>query len=799
MCLALAVGTCLLYWPVGSFDFITFDDPDYTFNNPHIQHGLTWHSFIWCFQAGYASNWHPLTWMTHILDWSLYGPKAGGHHLTNLALHIANTLLLFVVLKQMTGAFWRSAAVAALFAWHPMHVESVAWIAERKDVLCAFFFLLTLWAYGRYAKVRIQHSEFRLQNAEPTQHAPRRTQHATRNTHDAPRKTPHAPRPMHPVSILHSPSSVFYLLSLFFFALGLMAKQMLVTLPFVLLLLDWWPLRRFAQTRIGSALATPGWQTLLLEKVPFLALALGAGALTLMAQNRGGAGGAVLSLETFATGDRTINALVSYLSYIQKLFWPADLAVFYPLPQAPWPAAQVAVAVLCLAGISLLALWGRSTRPYLAFGWCWFLGTLVPVIGLVKVGLQSMADRYTYIPYIGLFVAICWACYEITSGWRYHRAVLVLASVAALAVLGAATHRQVQYWKNGGTLFSHTIAVTRDNYMSLHSLGDFYLTKGQLTNAQVQFEHALSIAPGYSPAQNDLGKTLSRLGKTNEARSHYLEALRLEPDSPEANYNLGDMVMAEGKTNEALQHYQTALAVAPHAARFFDIGNILSRQGKPTEAVEAYQQALRLNPALAEAHNNLACLLAALGQPAQAETHFREALRGQPNFADALSSYGNLLLQQGRIQEGIARLNEALKSDPNHADAHYNLGEALRAVGDRSGAVAQFRAVLRVKPDQVDALNNLAWLLATDSNPGNRDPAEGLRLAERACQQTTNQAPACLATLAAAYAGVGRFPEAIEAAKRACQLFLSADETNLARRAGEQLGFYQAGRPYREP
>ena len=446
-CLVLGLGTMLLYGPVTDFDFISLDDTAYVVNNFHINGGLNWHELPWCFQAGHAGNWHPLTWISHALDCQFFGLRPGGHHATNVAIHTANSVLLFLILRRMTGAFWRSFVVAALFAWHPLHVESVAWIAERKDVLCALFWMLTLWAYLNYAVKR---------------------------------------------------GVGRYSLVLLLFALGLMAKPMLVTLPFVLLLLDWWPLNRLrlnpggfsrsatvpvasvgvpptefvthvandsglnaaTEAKTGPARAEL-FVSLIVEKIPFFLLAVACCVLTIVAQHRSEA---MASLSDLPFKDRLMNAVVSYLRYLEKIVWPADLSILYPFTVA-WPRWEIVLAVVTLAAITALFAWRRAAGPYLLVGWLWFLGTLIPVIGLVQVGAQAMADRYAYIPSIGIFLALCWGAYDLVKDLPHHRGFLLVVSIAILTACVLVSSRQIQFWKNSGTLFSHAIEVTRDNFV----------------------------------------------------------------------------------------------------------------------------------------------------------------------------------------------------------------------------------------------------------------------------------------------------------------------------------------------
>jgi hypothetical protein len=484
ICLLLALITLALYWPATHFDFINYDDPDYVIYNPPIQHGITGAGLVWAFKTRHASNWHPLTWASHMADCALYGLNPGGHHLTNLLFHAANVVLLFLVLCQWTGAPWRSALVAALFAWHPLHVESVAWVSERKDVLSAFFWLLTLAAYGRYAKGR----------------------------------------------------KVFYCLALFFFALALLSKPMVVTLPFVLLLLDFWPLKRTA---------APG---LFVEKIPFFALAALECVATLWAQS---GANSVVNFGILPFSARVANALVSCVLYLWKMLWPVDLALPYPYSHiwTFWPAAGAGCLLLLISAGAIL----RARRePYLIVGWLWFLGTLTPVIGLAQTGIQPMADRYTYAPLIGIFIMAVWA---IPGAWtRWPRPGLVFGAVVAgvLGFLLAGAETQLQYWRNSVALFSHTVAVTRNNILAEYNLAEALARQGDEALAVVHYQRALAIEP-------------------NRVEAHY-------NSQTQAHYNLGLIFRAHKQWAEAEAQFRACLREDPSLARARDNLDAVQRE-----------------------------------------------------------------------------------------------------------------------------------------------------------------------------------------------------------------------------
>ncbi|MEW6657611.1 MAG: tetratricopeptide repeat protein [Thermodesulfobacteriota bacterium] len=506
LCLLLAGGTLLVYSQVSRHDFLTFDDDMYVTNNPVVRAGLTWPGLKWAFTAFHSSNWHPLTWLSHMLDCHLFGLRPGGHHVTNVVLHLANTILLFLFLARVTRALWPSAAVAALFALHPLHVESVAWVAERKDVLSTFFWLLALWAYAVYVA---------------------------------------------------APSLLRYLAVVLAFALGLMTKPMVVTLPFVLLLLDYWPLGRVP----GGPGAAPGvagtgdpqpvaakrvyWQ-LLQEKIPLLALTVLSCLITVAAQK---GSGAVMPMAIRPLGPRIANALVAYVQYLVKMFWPYPMIFFYPLAPVPW--WEAAGAGLALLVLTVFLLYGSRRHPYLAVGWLWYLGTLVPVIGLVQVGGQAMADRYTYVPFIGLFIIAAWGISEATAGWRHRSIVLSTSAAALLLACLLASWGQAGYWRNSETLFTRAIDLNSNNYMAYHHLGMDLVNRGQLDQAIAMYQKTLSLAPQYPSAYNNLAIAYAKQGRFKEAIPHFKEAIRLTPDNVSFYRNLALAYNQEGKKSEA--------------------------------------------------------------------------------------------------------------------------------------------------------------------------------------------------------------------------------------------------------
>ncbi|MGW8222879.1 MAG: tetratricopeptide repeat protein, partial [Syntrophobacteria bacterium] len=671
ICLFLVLATLTVYWQVGNYEFVNFDDDKYIIENFHVQKGLTRDSVIWAFTATHVSNWHPLTWLSHMLDFQLYGLNPSGHHLTNVFFHLVNTLLLFLVLKLMTGALWRSGLVAALFAVHPLHVESVVWVAERKDVLSTLFWMLTLWAYLGYTK---------------------------------------------------RPGVKRYLVILLAFALGLMAKPMLVTLPFVLLLLDYWPLKRIelGQSAIGLPAASqpstiankPGAQAfrLLLEKTPMFVLAAVSSVVTFIVQKSGGAVGA---LETYPFKIRMANALLSYVIYLKKMIWPQNLAVFYPHPGQSLPMWQAAGAGLLLVVVSIAVIRAGRRYPYLPVGWLWYVGTLVPVIGLVQVGDQAMADRYTYVSLIGLFIVVAWGVPDVARSWRYGKSALALATGSLLVALMVSTSLQLKHWKNSLTLFDHALSVTENNYLAHLNFGAALADQERTEEAITHYHRSLQIAPNYAKAYNNLGLALAQQGKNDEATAHYLKALQLNPDYARAHNNLGVVLTRTGEFEKAIAHYYEALTLEPDWVEVYNnLANAFLTQGKFDQAIFYYSEILRIKPNYAEAHNNMAITLASRGRFLEASVHYSEALRLKPSSAEINNNLAVALFNLGKVQGAIAHYTKAIELSPNYSEAHNNLGNALLQQGKLSQAVSSFERALEIRPAYAEAHNNLGVALA---------------------------------------------------------------------------------------
>ena len=709
VCLTLVAITWLVFGQTLGHDFVNFDDHTYVYDNPFITRGISIDGIIGAFTHTHARNWHPLTTISHMLDCQLFGLKAGGHHFTNVLLHSIAVVLLFLVLQQMTGGLWQSAFVASLFAIHPLHVESVAWISERKDVLSAVFFMLTLGAYTHYAR---------------------------------------------------APSIRRYLLVAFVFALGLMSKPMLVTVPFVLLLLDYWPLERFdagpfknakrcshgaaspcdgqrserldtaRRLQRRQAIASGQWSImrgLFLEKVPLIALSAVSCAATLLAQ-RFSAG----ATDQLPLAWRLNNAAISYVAYIWQMFWPAQLAAFYPHPNDQLSPRQFFLAITFLAAVSLLAIRWRKERPYIFTGWFWYVGMLVPVIGLVQVGEQARADRYTYLPQIGLYVVIVWGITDLlaavmtrqsgsrpvttklrgsregqtegSDGRGYKR---FCAAIAAATIIGLSWRAFIQtsYWKNSEMLWNHTLAVTNDNDTAHNNLGYLFMQHGELDSAISQFQAALEI-------------------RSRHAAAHY---------------NIGGAII----------------------------------------------------------ENNLATALARKGLIDDAISHCEKAVKLRPDYGDPYFNLGSLLFQQGRIDEAIAQWQKALATQPDDAGFHSALANAFLKKGLYKDAITEYDHAVRIAPHDPLARNDLAWLLATSSDASIRDGTRALELAQQAVQLSGGKDPVYLRTFAAACAESGRFTDAEQTARQALQAANVQGNSALANALQDEIALYELGLPYR--
>jgi Flp pilus assembly protein TadD len=620
ICVFLVTSILIVYWQALDFPFSNLDDPLYVSENIQVQSGLTLDRILWALTTSHAGFWIPLTWLSYMVDYEIFGPLPGGYHLTNILLHILNTLLLFIVLKKMTGRFWRSSLVAALFALHPLHVESVVWITERKDVLSTFFWLLTIWAYVRYVE--------------------------------------------RPVISRYLPIPLFLIL-------GLMAKPMLVTLPFVLLLLDYWPLGR---CRFTAAAAPPGatpatlpFPKMVREKIPLFVIIIAASIALFLIQKT-----AMSPFDTHPLGFRIQNALVSYIKYISQAIWPSHLGFLYPFPKA-FPAWQVAGSAILLISITLSAIAAAKKRPYFIIGWFWYLGTLVPVIGLVQVGHQAMADRFTYIPLIGLYIVFVWTITAVIPLKR-RRLVLILIALILLPALTITSRIQAGYWADNETILKHTRDITGDNHFLQLLLGGIRIRQGRHSEAVDLLTASIRQRPDNWEAQYDLALALSNQGKHDEALPHYVRSLAIKPDNPEALNNLGLTMTALGRTDEAVIYYSQALQIEPeHVEALNNLGLALIKSGRTTEAIRHFSRALELKPDFVGAHNNLGIVLMRQGKAAEAVVHYKAALRLEPGLAQLHNNMGKALLELGRTEEAIASFSEALRLNPGYIGARRNL------------------------------------------------------------------------------------------------------------------------------
>ena len=700
LCIFLAAITWVVFGQTLRHDFLNYDDNRYVYENPEVTRGLTIHGIVWAFTNRHANNWHPLTSISHMLDCQLFGLNPGGHHFVNVFLHTVAVILLFLVLRAMTGSIWRSAFVAAVFAVHPLRVESVAWISERKDVLSAVFFMLTLGAYARYAR---------------------------------------------------QPSLGRYVAMSILFALGLMSKPMLVTVPFVLLLLDYWPLGRFAGRGTN--------RRLIFEKIPLLLLSIALCTVTLWAQTRG-----MVGVEKLPLVLRVNNALVTCVIYLQQMIWPVRLAVFYPHPEDSLQLWEVALAVGVLAIITTGAIALRHRFAYLITGWFWYLVMLAPVIGIIQVGSQAHADRYTYLPHIGLYLAVTWAASDALAFRPHRKRILDALAVLAIATLSWRAWIQTSYWRNSESLWLHTLAVTSENPVAHNSFGILLLRQDRVNEAIDQFQRALNIDPTYGDAHNNLSVALTRKGLPDEAIAHLRMFLTSYPEEAKAHYNLGNALLQKGELNDAIAAYEKALSIqSNYAEARYNLGIAFQQSGRIDEAIAQYQK----------------------------------ALQDKPDYAEAYYMLGNNLLVKGRIDEAIESYQQALRIRADYPQVQNNIGLALMQKGRPSEAIAHWEKTLQIRSDFVDALNNLGWVLATYPEASIRNGARAVALAERAYQLSGDKKPAILRTLAAAYAESGRFTEAMDIAQRGLELAKTQGNSVLASIFEGDIALYQANAPVR--
>lgn len=683
ICIVLALLVWISFGQTIHFGFVNFDDDVYVYRNPHVTGGLTRSDASWAFTHVHSSNWHPLTWLSHMLDAQVYGLNAGGHHATNVLLHAATVILLFLLLRRLTGFMWRSAFVAAVFAIHPLRTESVAWIAERKDILSGLFFVLTLAAYIRYARRAWSFGR----------------------------------------------SAVVVLM----LSCALMAKPVAVTIPFVLLLLDYWPLKRWTTAK-GHAIP---WRVVL-EKIPLVALSAALCVVTIFAQEE--------AVSPIPLITRVDNAAVSCIVYLRQMIYPSGLVVFYPFPENGLPLWKIVGAFTLLLAISALVVATRRRQPWLLFGWLWYLGTLVPMIGILQVGAQAHADRYTYLPQIGLCLGLVWVVAEAGIRWR-RIANLSLngACVTILIVLVVCTRNQVSYWRNSHTLWARALAFTSRNVIAENNLGNALLDEGNLDGAIVHLQNARQIKPDDPKAAFNLGNALIQKGRLNDGIENLTQALQFKPDYAEAHINLASAFLKVDRVDDAINHYQKALQIEPnqatawndlgyallqkgkvdeatsciHKATHLDrnepdawnnLGNAMIQEGNADDAITDYHTALQLKPDYPEANYNLGTALIQKGRMDDAISHFQLALQFKPDYASAAYNIGIARLHQGRVGEAVEYFQKAIQINPAYAEAHYNLGNALIQQGKVDDAISHFRQALQIEPGQFITRNNLGYI-----------------------------------------------------------------------------------------
>jgi tetratricopeptide (TPR) repeat protein len=817
ICVLLVVVVFVVFGQTLRHEFVNFDDDLYVYQNPVVIKGLTFQGISHVFTHQMCDFYHPFTMMSLMLDAQVYGLNPGGYHLTNVLLHAANAVLLFLVLRRMmrlraeasspqvglrsnksieattpqvglgtdnsvgavatpAGALWPSAFVAAVFALHPLRVESVAWVTERKDMLSGLFFVLTLGAYVRYTRG--------------------------------------------PFSLVR------YLTVIFLFTLGLLSKPTLVTLPFVLLLLDYWPLDRMALAAPRSTFKV--WRPLIMEKIPLFVLSAASCVTTIFTQQKSLIPAGHLSLFV-----RLGNAAVSYITYLGQMIYPADLAVLYPYPEKGLPLAEVTLALALLAGISVGVLVLRRRCPYLVVGWLWYLGMLVPMIGVVHVGSVVRADRFTYLAQLGVYIMLAWAARDLVISWRNSRRMVGVGALSVIVALMVCTWKQTSYWRNSETLWTHTLACTPENYFAHGDLGVALTEQGRLDEAIEHLQKALEIHPGHPECHNNLGNALLQAGQVDEAIEHLQKALQINPGDEEACYNLGNALLQKGNVDEAIAHYQKALQIKPdfteahnnlgnallqkgrvdeaithcqeaiqlkpdYAEAHFNLANVLARQGKSSDAIGQYQKAIKIKPGYADAHYNLGVVLARQGRLDEAVEQYRETIGMRPDDVNAHGNLAKVLAAQGKFDEAVKEYQRTVELAPDSARAHFGFGQALQSQGDIKAAMAEYRRTMELNSKHLPAHLSLAWLLATSPEASLRDGNQAVELAREAERLGGGESPQLLDTLAAAYAEAGQYPKAVETAKRAQNLTATQNNPPLAEAIQNRLKLYEAGFHYHE-
>jgi protein O-mannosyl-transferase len=733
----LVAVTLAVYARACPYGFVNYDDVSYVYENRHVLRGLTLDGAWWALTTTQMVNWHPLTWLSFQLDATLYGSHAWGFHLTNIVFHAANTALLFGVFRRMTGAIWRSAFVAALFALHPLHVESVAWVSERKDVLSGFFWMLTLWCYACYVA---------------------------------------------------RPGMLRYLAVLVALGVGLTAKSMLVTLPCALLLLDYWPLKRLGGSNGDVPEGPTKARWLLFEKLPLFALAVASSVVTVAAQRN------VHGVQ-LPTIEQIENVAGTYLAYLIKTFVPKALVAFYPAGEGPQTA--VVISALILAGVTLLALMLRR-RPYLLVGWLWYVGTLLPVSGLVEIrGGHAMADRYTYIPLVGVFLAFSWGLADLGDWLRVPKLAGAVAGVAT-AACAAVAWMQIGYWQNSFTLWKHVLDSGGESFFVRWSLGMALEEKGKLDAAYDQLAAALRSKPDEPDVHCSAGMLAASKGKFDLAIRHYAEALRVNPHHVHARANLGAALAMLHRLDDAVVQFESVLKDDPaNVDAHYNLGLAYRQEGRPDGEIRELAEAVRLDPQNAMAQYQLGMSLLLRGKPNEAFAHCLEAARLRPDLVEAKLNAGLALALVGKSQEALQQYRESLASQAGFGKAYYFVAQAIREQGDAQVSAALYQRGLELDPRWPESARQTAWNLATDPNPRRRHGALAVHLARQVCEATGYQRAEPVDTLAAALAETGRYEEAQSAERKALQLFAGSGNLDQLIEANERLALYQARRPFR--
>ena len=715
ICAVLAAITWLIFGQTLAHDFVNYDDEIYVYDNAKVAAGLSLQNIAWAFTHTVCANWHPLTVISHMLDCQLYGLKPAGHHFTNVLLHTIAVILLFLVLRQMTGTLWRSAFVAAVFAIHPLHVESIAWISERKDVLSAVFFMLTLGAYTRYTRTL---------------------------------------------------SLTSYLFVLLFFGFGLMSKPILVTVPFVLLLLDYWPFKRFvpeSPRKLGHpnrAKNRANIRRIFLEKIPLLFLSFASCAATVLAQRH-----FINPIDKLSLAERLGNAAVAIIIYVRQLVWPSGLSVFYPHPRHGLSAAQVSVAALLLVAVSAAAFSYRRKHPYLLTGWFWFLGMLVPVSGIVQVGTQAHADRYTYLPQIGLYILVTWFVADIALSWRNRRVLVGTAMVSSIVILMWPAWKQTSYWRDGRTLWTHALDVNPQNDTAHNGLCNLALKQNRFEEAVFHAREALQVRSDSADAHNNLGLALLGAGQKAEARIEFQKVIETSPSRPRVHYNLATLLLDSGQLDEAIAEFQKELEIQPESVEAQNnLGSALEQRGAFDDAVVCFRRAIQLDPHRTKLHYNLA----------------------------------TVFLKQGQFDQAIPYLEKELQINPASAEAHNDLGIALSQKGQIEEAIGQWQKTLELQPHNLGACCNLVWVFSTFPDDAIRSGAKAVALGERALELSGQKDPRIYRLLAAAYAENQQFDKAIETARRGSDLALQQGDSAIGNVLESNIDLYRHNLPLRD-